>query len=267
LCSSCYYNPLKNHYFKNKTALHLAVGAWGVLILLVWLLPVSFCGYLNDDLDTGFWYFLSESGGVYGTTVLAIVLCGAAASQQVGARQQVRAFAAGFGFLLLTLGGIAILNEYGIKPLMQLPRPSHQFLLGEGQADVLPQFYLKSVPERQAYLESHIQVNAEKYAAISPLVLSHWVAESGSSFPSGHSQNAFLLATMLVFWLCLQLPARKQGWCLLPMGWATLVCLSRVALGVHSELDVSLGAGFGLLLAYLLSLTGLLHRIFRITQP
>lgn len=258
---------LKNHYHKNKKALQLIFGAWGLLLLLVWLLPISFCGYLSDDPDTVFWYFLSESGGVYGTTLLALILCGAAASQYKGAVQKARVFTAGFGFLLLTLGGIALLNEFAVKPMVSLPRPSHVFLLGGEQADLLSQFYLKSVPERQTFLAAHIQSNSEKFAAVSPLVLAHWVAEPGYSFPSGHSQNVFLLAAMLTFWLCLQLPSGQRRWCLLPLAWAILVCLSRVALGVHSELDVSIGAGLGLLLAYLLSLFGALHRIFKITQP
>lgn len=244
----------------------MTLGAWVILLLLVWLLPVSFCGYLSDDPDTALWYFLSESGGVYGTALLALILCGAAASQHKGIVQKVRIFTAGFGFLLLTLGGVALLNEFVVKPMVSLPRPSHVFLLGGEQADLLSQFYLKSVPERQTYLADYVQANAQKFTAVSPLVLAHWVAECGYSFPSGHSQNAFLLAAMLTFWLCLQLPSRQRRWCLLPLAWAMLVCLSRVALGVHSELDVSMGAGLGLLLAYLLSLSGALYRIFKVTQ-
>ncbi|MEJ8801749.1 phosphatase PAP2 family protein [Pontibacter sp. H249] len=256
---------MKNHYRKNKTAIRFALTAWLLLMLLVWLLPVAFCGYLNDDADTSFWYFLSESGGVYGTTILALILCSVAAFQQNSAWHKIRAFVAGFGFLLITLGGIAALNEYVIKPITQVPRPSHLYLLTE--ANQLPQFYGQSITERQIYLQNYIQLNPEKYAYISPLVLAHWVQECGYSFPSGHSQNAFLLGTMLAIWLGLQLPRRKQVWLILPLGWAMLVCMSRVALGVHSELDVSLGAGFGLLMAYLLSLTGIMHRVFKITQP
>lgn len=258
---------MKTHYKENKLALHCAVGAWLVLVMLLWLLPVSFCSYLANDLDTGFWYFISESGGVYGTAALAVVLCLTAAFQQERRRHQARAFGMGFGFLLILLGGVAALNEYGVKPLVQQPRPSHMFLLGEAPSPHLAEFYLQPEPERQAYLNSYLQVHGGKYANVSPLVLAHWVAESGYSFPSGHSQNAFLLATMLAFGLCLQLPPRKRAWCLLPLAWALLVCLSRVALGVHTELDVSLGAVFGLVLAYLLSLSGLLHRIFALTQP
>ncbi|WP_276499416.1 phosphatase PAP2 family protein [Pontibacter litorisediminis] len=258
---------MKTHYKENKLALRCALGTWCLLALSLWGLPVAFCGYLESDLDTGFWYAVSESGGVYGTAVLAVVLCLAAAWQQERRRHRVRAFGAGFGFLLVLLGGTAALNEYGVKPLLHQPRPSHMFLLGEGQSPYLAEFYRKTVPERQVYLQGHIQANADKFAVVSPLVLAHWVAESGYSFPSGHSQNAFLLATMLAFWLCGQLPPGRRAWCLLPLGWALLVCLSRVALGVHSELDVSLGAAFGLVLAYLLSLTGLLHRVLTLTKP
>ncbi|TPE42468.1 phosphatase PAP2 family protein [Pontibacter mangrovi] len=258
---------MRTHYKENKLALRCALGTWLMLVLCLWGLPVAFSGYLESDLDTVFWYAVSESGGVYGTAALAVTLCLAAAWQQARSRHRARAFAVGFGFLLLLLGSTAALNEYGVKPLLHQARPSHVFLLGEAQSPLLAEFYRKPVPERQAYLEHYLQENAGQYAGISPLVLAHWVAESGYSFPSGHSQNAFLLATMLAFWLCGQLPARRRGWCLLPLGWALLVCLSRVALGVHSELDVSLGAAAGLVLAYLLSLTGLLPRVFALTKP
>lgn len=52
---------VRKHYHKNKKALQLALGAWGGLLLLVWLLPFAFCGYLRNDWDTAGWYFLSES--------------------------------------------------------------------------------------------------------------------------------------------------------------------------------------------------------------
>ncbi|GAB3811805.1 hypothetical protein GCM10028895_02260 [Pontibacter rugosus] len=238
------------------------------MVLFVWLLPVGFSGYLQADADTLFWYSVSESGGVYGTTALALILCATAAYQQASMWHKVKAFSVGFGFLILTLGGVAALNEYVIKPITQVPRPSHTFLLArEGDKSLLPEFYIKTVPERQVYLQQHISQNATKYAEVAPEVLAHWVQESGYSFPSGHSQNAFMLGTMLALWLGLQLPGRRLWLLSIPLVWAVLVCLSRVALGVHSEWDVSLGAALGLLLAYLLSLTGVLHRIFKITKP
>jgi len=37
---------------------------------------------------------------------------------------------------------------------------------------------------------------------------------------------------------------------MIPLVWASLVALSRVAVGAHSALDVSVGSAMGLILAY-----------------
>ncbi len=57
------------------------------------------------------------------------------------------------------------------------------------------------------------------------------------SFPSGHTMAAFLLATLLVLTVGVS-P-------LLVFAWATLVGMSRVALGVHFPSDVVVGAAIG----------------------
>ena len=58
------------------------------------------------------------------------------------------------------------------------------------------------------------------------------------SFPSGHTSGAFLIATVLV----LLLPFGLAGYL---YGWASLVALSRVVLGVHFPLDTVAGAAHG----------------------
>lgn len=58
------------------------------------------------------------------------------------------------------------------------------------------------------------------------------------SFPSGHTSGAFLTATVLV----LLLPAGLAAYL---YGWASLVALSRVVLGVHFPLDTVAGALLG----------------------
>lgn len=234
------------------------------MVIMLLSLPIAFCGYESGDRDTIFWYYLSESGGVIGTTVLVTVLCLFFASLRSGWKRKTRAFAASFGFFALVLGGIAFTNENALKPLLRKPRPSHQFLLQSGgsETSLLPEYYQNEVVERRAYLRQFIQQNPGKVKAISPQVLNHWVEEAGYSFPSGHSQNAFLLATILVFWLWGVLPRRKHYWLALPVSWAMMVCLSRVALGVHTEVDVAFGSAFGLIFAYVFSFTGLLNRLY-----
>ena len=252
------------HFRNHKRAILLNIGAWLVMVLMLFCLPIAFCGYERGDWDTNFWYFLSESGGVYGTALLVTLLCAVFAAMRRTWKKRIASFVASFGFFVLVLGGIAYTNEYGLKPLLRKPRPSHQFLLSRPGQDttLLRQYYHQEVAQRRAYLQQFIRANPDKVKAISPRVLNHWVQEAGYSFPSGHSQNAFLLGSILVFWLWRVLPAHKSFWLIVPITWAVLVCLSRVALGVHTETDVALGAASGLVLAYIFSLAGLLNRLF-----
>ena len=255
---------MRTHFRNNRLAILASLAAWLLLLLVLFTLPVAFSGYQQGDWDTSSWYFLSQSGGVYGTTLLVLVLCGAFASIRSGQKKKLIAFVGSFSFFTLVLGGVAFTNEYGLKPLLHQPRPSHLYLLQPARQDttLIPQFYRNTVEQRRAYLLHFIQSHPDKVKAISPAVLNHWVMEAGYSFPSGHAQNAFLLATILVFWLVRALPPHKYYWLAVPLTWAVLVSLSRVALGVHAETDVAAGAAAGLLLTFVLSLTGILNRLF-----
>ncbi len=70
-------------------------------------------------------------------------------------------------------------------------------------------------------------------------------AHRGRSFPSGHSYAAWIAAG--IFWGFY----RTQAVMMLVAIIATLVCLSRVVLGVHWPVDVLVGAGLGWYMGYL----------------
>ncbi len=63
------------------------------------------------------------------------------------------------------------------------------------------------------------------------------------SYPSGDALRAWFLASMLAYFL-------GAGWGILVGALALLVCLGRIALGVHHPLDVLSGSGLGLLSAW-----------------
>ncbi|TRW50082.1 phosphatase PAP2 family protein [Aliidiomarina halalkaliphila] len=63
------------------------------------------------------------------------------------------------------------------------------------------------------------------------------------SFPSGHATAAFLFAALVI--------ASFPVWAPLFYGWAALVAISRVALGVHYPSDVIAGAILGTAIAAL----------------
>jgi membrane-associated phospholipid phosphatase len=65
------------------------------------------------------------------------------------------------------------------------------------------------------------------------------VPPAGLSFPSGHALVAFAVATLLA-------PYLRRPWQLVAFGLALLVCFARVYLGAHNPLDVTAGAGAGL---------------------
>jgi phosphatidylglycerophosphatase B len=83
--------------------------------------------------------------------------------------------------------------------------------------------------------------------------LNHWIKEGGYSFPSGHTFNAFLLAMIFAFGIKYNSHSPKlQKLFFLPFLWAIGIGISRVALGAHSLVDVSVGALMGVLIGTLL---------------
>lgn len=67
---------------------------------------------------------------------------------------------------------------------------------------------------------------------------SHITPSDKFSFPSGHTSAAFMMATLLGFYLP---PLMIVLYC-----WATLVAFSRVVLGVHFPTDTLVGAILGI---------------------
>jgi len=67
---------------------------------------------------------------------------------------------------------------------------------------------------------------------------------SGKSFPSSHAVNNFAVATLFAFYY------RRLRYGV--YGWAALVALSRVFMGVHYPSDIVGGALIGTLLCYVI---------------
>ncbi len=76
-------------------------------------------------------------------------------------------------------------------------------------------------------------------------LISSVVPSDAWSFPSGHTASAFLMATLISLEIAALAPVF--------LGWAAMVGLGRVVLGVHYPTDVAAGAALGSGLALLAS--------------
>lgn len=140
-----------------------------------------------------------------------------------------------------------------IKRATRLVRPAHVWMLSStNHSQQLIAFREMSDEERAIFLADLIKEQHAALSAIDPAVIEHWIEESGYSFPSGHSFNAFLIAAILAFSLKYSRSKIANALYLLPYVWAVAVGVSRVSLGAHSEWDVTFGSLVGLLVGNLL---------------
>lgn len=115
----------------------------------------------------------------------------------------------------LVIAGLGL--TMGLKELFELPRPDQPLV----QPEVLP-FFVRPLYELTAI-------------------------SGGYGFPSGHA----VLTTITYFGLAAVLSIGTRRWRYLAAGSVvTLVCLTRVALGVHYLVDVVVGVALGGLLLY-----------------
>ena len=193
---------------------------------------------------------LTESGGSrFVPLVLAAALAAWATERdQARIRRHKEAWVA---FLLLAamLPATALVNEFVLKPAVAAPRPSHQRLVAAGIIPDLDAFYRLDRSRRTAWLQARLSEPATAATIarldLHPVVLRHWVRETGYSFPSSHAMNAFAAATLLLGGALVHPTPRRRRIAGIMLVWAIGVALSRVLLLVHRPLDVTAGAAAG----------------------
>lgn len=156
--------------------------------------------------------------------------------------------------LMLVFGLLISINEFFIKSILKAKRPSHVYILKQvNTGDSIENVYQMSKEERKEYFSKLIKNNSEKFKNINPTIQNHWIKEAGYSFPSGHSFNAFLFAMITAYTIYFNTNyIRLRKLYFIPFLWALIIAVSRVAMGVHTPLDVSFGAALGILIGFFL---------------
>jgi len=218
-----------------------------LLAAVVWLLPVAFIVIGDHAWLTLGAYWITESAGQFGTFLLIIGAGYCYALRYSTFREKVVAFLKSIASLIIFLAFFAFLNERMLKPVAGAVRPSHLFLLTEtNNVNLLDSVYRLSKEDRRQFFAGLVAENHERFTRIDGRILQHWIVEAGYSFPSGHSFNAFMLATIFAFSLRKASKEKYHKYYPVPFVWAILVAVSRVMIGAHSPLDVTVGATMGL---------------------
>jgi phosphatidylglycerophosphatase B len=240
---------------------HAAV-AFLVTSAVAWITPLSFSGYLADQSLSRFWLILSDSGAQWGVGSAMLLATALVAAKHAGIKTRTLKAVQFFAGLCIVLATLALINEFVSKPLIAAHRP---FVLKLDEAGLLSAdelYAMNGKPDRTDFLRKILDENPDHPLVrfLDPHIKEHWALHTGFSFPSGHSQNAFLFAVILGFLIQHLLPNGKRFvW--IPFLWAGSICLSRVALGVHSPLDITVGALTGGILGSLILMSGLLNKI------
>ena len=208
---------------------------------------------LNSSLSLAAWA-VSASGGFVGTPVVLVL--GVAWLTFTGGfagRRRSTALA-----LLASLVGVlaaqAWINERVVKPAFGTARPHIRELANLGVIRSVEAFYLMDTKGKRTEELGHLfntEPAASRVPDLHPLVRAHWLAETGHSFPSGHTLATVTLATVFTV-LGFRVGGRPNwlAWLFLP--WAVLVGWSRHLLRVHSTADICCGGLAGMILGLLL---------------
>jgi len=236
-----------------KSVLQIAIFFYFVLLMIVWLSPIAFMAIDLDSKLSDLACAITNSGGKYYVLFITAVVAFIFAYRSRLDKHIVLKFLKQFGILFLMLAFFAILNEFGIKRLARFTRPSHAFVFAHSNTKINAQdFYQLNFKQRQVQLKKMIDSSPYIQTQVAEKVRNHWIEEAGYSFPSGHTFNAFLLATVLSFSIKRSRILHFNKYFFVPFIWATAIGVSRVALGAHTALDVSFGAALGIFMASLL---------------
>ncbi|MES2681494.1 MAG: phosphatase PAP2 family protein [Bacteroidota bacterium] len=215
----------------------------------VYFIPVAFTACSPHSKWCAIAYAFTSSGGPIGFLILLLVTGLGYASTAPNTRDKIIVFFKSILTLVVFFGALAFVNERFTKHILKAQRPSHVYMLNQaGLGDAIDSLYRLDKDERKAFFADLIKNNPLKFEQIDTEIQNHWINESGFSFPSGHTFNAFLFAMILSYAIYFNRsrPALRKLF-FIPFVWALTVGISRVAMGAHSAFDVSAGAALGIM--------------------
>lgn len=257
---------------KNRIKILLIAIVFSIgLISTSFLFPFGFSA-IHNGFSADFWLFISHSGGTFGVPVITFFFCIIISLQFKGWLKKSLSISLSLITFSIILGGFAQLNEFFIKEKLKVERPYIKYLEEQKVLDAETFYKHPTKDERRTYFkqllkEQHINTFYFNNQPLHPDVMKHWLHETGYSFPSGHSVNAFLMATLIGYILLfIYADFRRRMLFLLPFLWALLVAASRVILGVHSPIDVTFGATWGCLTGILIIRIGFIDKYLKQKQ-
>lgn len=233
--------------------LKISFPSFVLLLCVVWFLYPEFTACTKDSIWCLMMYYTTQSAGRNGTLIIVLLASAGFTFSEPHPKQKAKAFFKTFFILMVFLAAFASLNENVIKPAVGSSRPSHLYIIKNTSPQMkLDSIYSLVVTQRRLFFRDMIKSDTIHFKTIDPRILEHWIEEAGYSFPSGHTFNAFLLGCILAFGIFHFSGERVTFWCFIPLVWACMVGVSRVAMGAHTALDVTGGAGLGLFISHFL---------------
>lgn len=236
----------------------------GIPALMTWLfIPLSFVIPSVDSTRAPYFdltdtfsqmvYWVSQSGGTSGAPVVAVLMLFVLVSRNgMTTAQRWKETVAIALLAAVCAGGGAAINEHVVKPELKIPRPNIVWLAeenGAGPLGMTPEsFYEKGDKEARRVPLATVLQAIPKPVLLSPSIESHWIEETGYSFPSGHSFAAMFFATFLLSIAVVMLNTKRIWLFYLLLPWALAVCYSRPILRLHTPVDITIGSLQGLVI-------------------
>jgi phosphatidylglycerophosphatase B len=220
---------------------------WVCMVVVVFLPDVAFSAIAHDSIKSKVAILITETAGKIGTFLIVVITVLLYTRKMLRSRDILKTLIRSTFLLFILIGGFAFINENLTKKATKIIRPSLKYIHHMTNGDFNPEkLYISSDDQRTQIVMSAIASHKSNFDHVDRNVLNHWIDETGYSFPSGHTFNAFLLATIISFSLYHSRSKSVDQYYVIPPVWAMMVGISRVALGAHGPWDVFFGGALGM---------------------